>query len=193
MAAVYDGRAVHPWRGFAPPPDFAYSAVESDLRAMRSAVDALSRELSRASALLGAGTSALSLSRLEDVASRFKRLAEARALPRDWAHRSIEEVGAAATLLAEASASAIRRTELRITLAAAMRSSAAETQTLLAPVDTEFRSGLRYLQPSFWRWRSAVRAKLRPEAASSRAALLSYLETAIAITTIDAWFGSSGR
>lgn len=187
MASVYDQRATHPWRNFVPPPDLAQAALEADLRALGTAVTATTAELTAASHAVS-GLDALSLGALRDLASTFDRVARTNTLPTGWAQRPIEALTAAAALLSEARDAAARRTVLRAQYAAVLTCAPSEALTLLALLDTEFGGPGRYLKPSFWRWRGAVRAKLRPKAESSHAALRSYREMARSLTEIEAWF-----
>lgn len=187
MSSVYDQRATHPWRGFMPPLDLAQPVLETDLRSLATSATAIAGEL-RTVSQFTVGLDQLSMATLRELGPTFERLARTTTLPPGWAQRPVEELATAAALFTEARDAATRRTVLRGRYAAVLKCAPSEALALLAPLDTEFSGPGRYFKPSFWRWRSTVRAKLQPQADTSHAALRSYQEMAQGLREIDAWF-----
>lgn len=192
LSNVYDGRAAHPWRGFVPPPDLTQPALEADLRALAASATTIAGEL-RTVSQFASGVDRLSIASLRELGPTLERIARTTMLPNGWAQRSIDELGAGAALFTEAREAATRRTALRARYAAVLTCAPSEAIRLLAPLDTEFAGPGRYFKPSFWRWRAAVRAKLRPKMEASHAALRSYREMAQGLHEIDEWFGERQR
>lgn len=179
QAEVFDGRATHPWRGYAGRGgDLAErESLEDALREIRSSVADLGTALRDLASLIPAGTN-LSIAELEQAARGLDAFASVERLPANWRIVVLEALQAEADLFeraAQRTAELLRERELHD---GALAVEPAEAVELLRPLRERYRARFSWIRPSYWRWRSGVRRQLRLSARRDRAALASYLEQA---------------
>ena len=189
LADVFDRRVDHPWNGLEAPPGGAMQqeSLESDLTTLAEAVRSTIQARAGLDPLIPKHRD-LSVTEIESLASALDAVSQIEDLPDGWWERDAEQLRNKLQLF-EAAARAASEFNARL----------AEYQKffdidfhgaleLLRPVATRFARWHRRLLPSYWRWRSGVRQKLRIGAQTDFSALQRYGKLSQQLCDADRWF-----
>ncbi len=195
QAAVFDGRAGHPWRGLTvadPKKPVDREALENDLLSLRDGVRKIATELVTFTRTWGIPAEPLSYATVRALGPALERVAAIDRLPVNWATRDLQELYSTITLLNSAASNAdelsAKRTQHRQTFKVPPR----EALEYLQQADTRFQGWHRVLSPAYWRWRRIVRDGLQPGAATDFNAIRSYLLRTRRIVGLERWFKEKG-
>jgi len=195
QAAVFDGRAGHPWRGLwvadsKKPID--REALETDLLSLRDGVGKITTEVGCFGRTWEIPAESLSYATVRALVSAFQRLATLDRLPVNWAIRDLQELHSTITLLSSAASNADELSAKRAQHRQAFKVPPREALDHLQEADTRFRGWYRVLSPAYWRWRGIVRGSLQPAAPADFKAIKSYLDRSRRIVALERWFKEKG-
>jgi very-short-patch-repair endonuclease len=188
-ASVFDLRADHPWRGFAPA-HFGLSEQESLEAAFREVTE-LSRRISNAARKLEAlipEARDLSFADWRLLRSVLAAVAETERLPHDWWSQSEETLAFLSQLFTKASELQRELETIHAVVAESSDRVHIDLVPLLSLVVDKYAGWYSAIQPSYWQWRRKVRAVLRPAVRFSRERVASLHSSCCRAEDIGRWF-----
>jgi len=189
LAHVFDHRGEHPWVGIEPPQGEPLDALtlQTWLTSLAKGLQAAAQALSGLHPFVPRGHD-YSLRDVEGMAPALRGLSRADRLPDNWWQTSPERLREEACFFTSAAANAkefqAKQNEYRPLFNVAW----CEAATLLEPAKGSFAKWYRRITPSYWRWRSGIRSRLRPSTKSDFASLAHYHGLARELCDLDAWF-----
>jgi len=191
QAMVFDSRDENPWYGLEVQPGKAILQEEMEVRftIINAAAQRLSGVMRALFGILGSDLEHLSLDQVSKLAPALTALATIDQLPAYWSERTDAELAEAASLLDDAAVKATelatKTSEYRTAFASLPVDDALE---VLSTLNSKYRSWVRILLPSYWRWRSFVREHLAQGTSATLQALRSYLAAAKCVSELEVWF-----
>jgi len=163
LADIFNKRKEHPWRGFRPSGGSVVQqeAIELDLREISATVLKISKYLEELASLISPHDN-LSIHKADSFGAALEGLSKIERLPENWWNVAVNELERMAEFLHDA-AGKLREFQIKLKqyqkyFDLPLR----EARDLLLPVESDFAAWYRMILPSYWRWRSHVRSKLKP-------------------------------
>jgi DNA polymerase III delta prime subunit len=179
LANVFDRRSEHPWAGIEPAPGEPLQALtlQTWLTSLARGLEATAQALSGLDSFVPHGHDP-SFQQVGRVAPALRALSQVDRLPDNWwqtpAERLKEESGFFADAATMAKEFRAKESECCLLFDIGW----CEAATLLEPIKGTFARWYRRITPSYWTWRSAIRARLKPDAKSNSHSLLRYYRLA---------------
>jgi very-short-patch-repair endonuclease len=188
-ALVFDQRATHLWRGFSPE-RFGLAEQESLETALSAAVDLQRRISPLAERIQSLLPSAPTFSMEEWAVFRtvLAAVAETERLPYDWWKNSEEVLTALAKLFTDAADKRSELESLSSEIHGAITGRIEDLQELLSPAGDRFGAWHAVLNPSYWKWRSEVKAALVPGTEFAQEKIESLNAKCKRVLEIEHWF-----
>ncbi len=163
VADIFNKRKQHPWRGFRPLGGSVVQqeAIELDLSEISATTLKISKYLEGLAPLISPHDN-LSLHEADLFKAALEGLSEIKGLPENWWNVRMNELERRADFYRDAGE---KVREFQIKLKEYQKYSdlrLRDATDLLAPVESDFAVWYRMILPSYWRWRSQVRSKLKP-------------------------------
>ncbi len=192
QADVFDARSTHPWRGLAVNPEAPprRDALEVDLLVVRETLATLARHLESVAPLWGSLSDSLTISTLRVLAESLRQVAALDRLPDGWASRELNECFRVASLLDTAAAKASELATAGAEHERIFAIPADQALVLLTSLDERFGRWPSRISLAYWRWRTTVRANLRPGVRAKKDTLRSWLARLRRIQALEEWFAT---
>ncbi len=162
LADIFNKRKGHPWRGFRPSGGSVVQqeVIELDLRAISATALKISKYLEELASLISPHDN-LSIHEADLFKSALEGLSKVERLPENWWNVPVSELERRAEFFQDA-AGKLREFQIKLKqyqkyFDLPLR----EARDLLAPLGSDFAAWYRMILPSYWRWRSRVRSKLK--------------------------------
>jgi very-short-patch-repair endonuclease len=189
QSRTFDVRATHPWRGFntANATVSGFESIAADLKAILMRSRRLLEQLAMLATTISPELTTLSFTAVASLRPALDLLRGCQRLPANWASSSRDELASTGELLKQAAKAATLLHNLERDCREFSSSDPAEIAALLEPMGGEFRTWNRILKPRFWKWRAAVREKLRPHSKSNFTSLMAYRATVTEALELRNW------
>ena len=188
MASLFDGRRGHPWNGFAATNISVteQESLESDLRSLSQYGNRILNNCDSLVPILGE-CAFWSYSALEGFRRALESLAEADALPPNWRAESADNLERFATLCETAEPLLAEFSKVEAEYHGFCSLPLRGPQELFSPLNVRFQSWLRRIRPSYFRWKSLLRRKLKIGVKLGYHALLRYHSVVERLVEIGTW------
>ncbi len=189
MAAVFDLRVRHPWRGFSSTDAgmVQQEAIESDLRLIGQAANNMMQVMKPLEPFIWPQDT-VSLAELKAFSQALLGLSEIDCLPQRWWTFSAEQLGEKSALFESAGSLAADLNQKAAEYRRCFDLSFRKARDLLAPIEAQFKPWHRRLSGGYWRWRSDVRRAARPGAKVKLQVLRRCHELVDRLCEIEEWF-----
>ena len=189
LANVFDRRSEHPWAGIEPAPGNPLQALtlQAWLTSLATGLEVTAQSLSGLHPFFPCGH-APSFQQVGQVVPALRALAQVDRLPDNWWQTPMERLKEESGFFAKAATMAKEFLAKESERCQCFDVGWCEAATLLEPIKRTFASWYRRITPSYWTWRSTIRAKLKPNAKSDFPSLLRYQRLASELCDLDAWF-----
>ena len=163
VADIFNKRKEHPWRGFRPSGGSVVQqeVIELDLHEISATTRRILKHLEELASLISPYDN-LSIREADLFKSALEGLSKIKTLPENWWNVPVDELERLAQFFQDAAG---KLREFQIKLRQYQKYfdlPLLEGRDLLAPLESDFAVWYRMLLPSYWRWRSQVRSKLKP-------------------------------
>lgn len=190
---VFDVRANHPWRGFS-----ATAVTVTDREQIEEDMRVLLATAKRIQDLVPNFTNVLEADDLSILDSlqlqpAFSSVAALDRLPRGWFESKTEQLEEKAKLFETASAFQAEFESQLAVFRNYFDLPVEQAASLLSPATQQFSREYRWLLPSYWRWRSAVKRQAKPAIKISHSLAVSLHSIVCRLLEINNWFQSHQR
>lgn len=192
---IFDKKAYHPWRGFIAGSGQPISSdlIKKNLQIITDGIEDLKNSLEKLKDLVVPVEPEFRLSDLTTLLQALNSLVIADELPKGWLSKTEEDLKELEDLFESAVAKSEEYQNLKKTLKTVTSLSPTELLDLLKPINEQFASWTRVVNPNFWKWKSSIRSQFTLNADTSYSALCSYLNKATTLKKIDTWFDSKSN
>lgn len=192
---IFDKKGTHPWRGFVVESGQPISSdvIKKNLQIIIDVVEDLKNALEKLKDLLVPVESEFKLSELITLLQALNSLAITDELPKGWISKTEEELKDLEDLFESAVTKSEEYQDIKKTLKRATSLSSEELLDLLKPINEQFSSWTRVVNPNFWKWKSSIRSQFTLNADTSNSTLHSYFDMATTLEKIDTWFNSKSK
>jgi very-short-patch-repair endonuclease len=188
VADIFNKRKEHPWRGFRPSGGSVVQqeAIELGLREISATALKISKYLEELASLISPHDN-LSIHEADLFKSALEGLSKIERLPENWWNVPVNELERMAEFFQDAAG---KLREFQIKLKQYQKyfdPPLREARGLLAPLESDFAVWFRMILPSYWRWRSQVRSKLKPGFKVSLSLVRYCFELTKRLVELEAW------
>ena len=192
LANVFDRRSEHPWAGIEPAPGEPLQALtlQTWLTSLARGLEATAQALGSLHPFVPRGHD-LSFQQVGRVAPALSALLQVDHLPDNWWQTTMERLKEESGFFAKAATMAKEFQTKESECWLLFDIGWCEAATLLEPIKRTFAKWYQRITPSYWKWRSAIRGRLKPGAKSDFPSLLRYHRLVHELCSLDTWFAQN--
>lgn len=192
LANVFDRRNEHPWAGIEPAPGEPLQALtlQTWLTSLARGLEATAQALGGFRPFVPRGHD-LSFQQVGRVAPALSALLQVDRLPDKWWQTTMERLKEESGFFAKAATMAKEFQTKESECWLLFDIGWCEAATLLEPIKRTFAKWYQRITPSYWKWRSTIRGRLKPGAKSDFPSLLRYHRLVHELCALDTWFAQN--